>query len=370
MCTAQARAWTAAIVVVVVVLTAVVLPVAHRFFSSQCFSRVVPDTPLHGLSACPELPAAAFSREVFTRDHQIPGVPLVVRGYATAWPAMAKWQDISFFGGEACHDFQIKAWGISLREYTSALSELERSHSAKQFSAMTELGEHYFKHNEELFYECPALFNDTLGFPLARSHASKPGTFAADVARWLVGLFAIERILPHDFVHGDWIQAVTWIGPPGSKTLLHYDDDPLSLLIQFRGAKHVRMWSSDQSASLYPHASCQNLNEYGTRFSRFSGNPLNMTMAEKNTFPLLSGAKYLDVIIRPGDMLFIPSGWWHFVSVWSGEGADGAGTSLSVAARSYSTCEGMSYLPSFIANWVHAAGLWDMTGFCVKPEGV
>ena len=171
---------------------------------------------------------------------------------------------------------------------------------------MTELGEHYFKHNEELFYECPALFDDTLGFPFVRAHASKPGTLLADVARWIIALFAIDEILPIDFVQGDWIQAVTWIGPPGSQTLLHYDDDPLSLLFQFRGTKYVRMWSSDQSASMYPHSDCQNLNEYGTRFSRFSGNPLNMTVAEKHKFPLLPNAKYLDVALRPGDMLFIP----------------------------------------------------------------
>ena len=58
---------------------------------------------------------------------------------------------------------------------------------------MTELGEHYFKHNERLFYECPALFNDTLGFPLVRSHASKPGTFLANFARLFIALFAIDE---------------------------------------------------------------------------------------------------------------------------------------------------------------------------------
>ena len=222
---------------------------------------------------------------------------------------------------------------------------------------MTHLGKYYFKHNEALFYECPALWEDVLGFPTARNHASKPSTFLAQLARSIITVLEVEW-MPSDFVWGDWVQAVSWIGPPGSKTLLHYDDDPLSLLYQFKGSKGIRMWSPDQSRMLYPKDSCLQLQEYGTRFSKFHGDPSAMTDRERQQFPLLSEAKYLDVEIHPGDMLFIPSGWWHYVNVLEGS----IGTSVSVAARSYSTCEGLSYLPSFVANWVHAQGFIDMQG--------
>ena len=357
-------------------VAAVVQQIAHKFFESQCFSRVVPATPLHGLKAVPELSAGEFLLQggapFFQKKYQVPGLPLVVRGYTEVWPAMSKWQNISYFGGKICEKFQIRSWGMSLRDYTAMLAALENEHSAEEFSAMTQLGEYYFKHNEDLFFECPVLYDDVLGFPLVRAHASKAGTLVSDLARWIIGLFAVES-LPLDFVNGDWIQAVTWIGPPGSKTLLHYDDDPLSLLFQFRGRKHVRMWSSDQSQMLYPNSVCDNLNEYGTRFSRFKGNPMSMSQAEKQAFPLLPIAKYLDVVLHPGDMLYIPSGWWHYVSVWGavyGESDKLAKTSLSVAARSYSTCEGLSYLPSFIANWIHEQGIWDMRGFCITPAEI
>ena len=337
----------------------------HRFFSSQCFSRVVPSIPLHGLEAVPELSFEEFNQIDFINDYQMNGVPLVVRGYAKDWPAMQKWQDLTYFGGKSCKNFRIKHWGLSLGEYTKALSDIEKAHTEEEFEQMVELGDHYFKHNEELFYECPELYADVMGFPLARAHASKPETVLAKLARLLIGLFSVEY-LPVDFINGEWLQAVTWIGPPGSKTLLHYDDDPLSLLIQFRGQKIIRMYSPDQSPRLYPQSVCQNLEEYGTRFSRFSGNPFNMTVLEKQRFPNISSAAFLDVQIYPSDMLYIPSGWWHYVGVHAPNGI----TAISVATRAYSTCEGLSYLPNFIANWMHSNGLLNMKGFCLTPEGL
>jgi len=57
---------------------------------------------------------------------------------------------------------------------------------------------------------------------------------------------------------------------------------------------------------------------------------------------------------------------WHYVKVKKGS----VGTSVSVAARSYSTCEGLSYLPSFIVNWIHSFGVIDLNGFCIRPSDV
>lgn len=335
----------------------------HTFSATQCFSRVVPSTPLHGLSSVPMRPLVEFNFSMFQEQYQLPGIPLLVRHFADEWPAMKRWQDVAYFGNLCDTNFTSKVHGMTLKEYTDSLSRLEKQINPIQFSNMIELGEMYFKHNEELFYVCPALWDDVTNFKTARQHSSTPTTLAAKMARFLLTLFEVEW-MPRDFVWGDWIQAVMWIGPPGSKTLLHYDDDPLSLLVQFKGSKRVRMWSSDQSTLMYPQSECLSLDEYGTRFSQFKGDPTKMTKIEKMTFPLLPTALYLDVELYPGDMLYIPSGWWHFVSVLDGS----IESSVSVASRSYSTCEGMSYFPSFVANWIHSIGLLDMRGFCIQPS--
>lgn len=97
-----------------------------------------------------------------------------------------------------------------------------------------------------------------------------------------------------------------------------------------------------------------------------------MTESEQRQYPNIARASYLDVVIHPGDMIYIPSGWWHYLAVWNNltSPRNVAQTAVSVAARSYSTCEGLSYTPNFVVNWIHSLGYADMTGFCVKPEGL
>jgi hypothetical protein len=134
---------------------------------------------------------------------------------------------------------------------------------------------------------------------------------------------------PSNFIWGDWIQAVTWIGPPGSKTKLHYDDDPMSILHQFKGEKRIRIWSPDQSKYMYPNSGCSDNSEYGTRFSNIED--INDEKHIKKFFPLFQNATALEYTLKPGEMIYIPSGWWHHVEVLS--------TSVSVAARSYTECK-------------------------------
>ena len=73
-------------------------------------------------------------------------------------------------------------------------------------------------------------------FALVRNRVSKPTSFIGFIARYIVSIFETQD-LPSSVIWDDWIQAVTWIGPPGSKTGLHYDDDPISILYQFKGEK-------------------------------------------------------------------------------------------------------------------------------------
>ena len=344
----------------------------HAFSATQCFSRVIPKTPLHSLTTVPSLPSSAFNHSHFQAKHQLPGVPLIVRGHGQhqKWPAMTLWQDVNYFS-KCASNFTETIHGLSLTDYITYMADLEQQlaanpHAYANVTLTQQLGELYWKHNEALFYQCPALWEDVLGFSTARQHASKPNTLLANMARWVITLFEVQ-FLPADFVWGDWVQAVFWLGFPGSQTLLHYDDDPLSLLYQIRGSKEIRIWSPDQSKFLYPHDHCKSLDEYGTRFSQFKGDPTSMSEKELRVFPMIPKAEYLDITLHPGDMVFIPSGWWHYVKVFKGSDE----MSVSVAARSYSTCEGISYLPNFVINWIHSTfeGI-DMRGFCIRPSYV
>ena len=78
-------------------LVAVLLPLTlylallflHRFAASQCFTRVLPSTPNHGLETVPRL--QTISPERLEADYVKTGIPLVVTGAMSEWPAMNKW---------------------------------------------------------------------------------------------------------------------------------------------------------------------------------------------------------------------------------------------------------------------------------------
>ena len=82
-----------------------------------------------------------------------------------------------------------------------------------------------------------------------------------------------------------------WVAPKGATTPLHYDRHP-NYLFHLVGRKLVYLWLPDSPI------------------------PRNAPPAE-NTSPLdaasLVDACELRADLRPGDVLFIPEGWWHYV---------------------------------------------------------
>jgi lysine-specific demethylase 8 len=75
------------------------------------------------------------------------------------------------------------------------------------------------------------------------------------------------------------------------------------------------------SGRLYPHGGVMGntsrvdveVGEAGTGEAHDSGAPARAT----TEFPLYAGTPHVDVVLGPGDVLFIPRGWWHHVRALS-----------------------------------------------------
>ncbi|MET0391376.1 MAG: cupin-like domain-containing protein [Polyangiales bacterium] len=99
-------------------------------------------------------------------------------------------------------------------------------------------------------------------------------------------------------------EALFWIGSADTVSRLHCDF-PHNIVGQIKGAKQFRIFPHEQAPRFYPPAP-------------FSPDPYHTpvsTMGDCSArdYPLMTGARGLDASISEGDVLVLPSLWWHQV---------------------------------------------------------
>ena len=109
-----------------------------------------------------------------------------------------------------------------------------------------------------------------------------------------------------------------WAGPGGHVEALHYDAFD-GTLVQLAGCKKVLLFSPSQLSNLYP---------FPISIHFWKGMKLRAWFSQVyperpdfQSFPRLKEAlkHKKEVILQPGDILFIPCGWWHEVSALGDE---------------------------------------------------
>ena len=89
-----------------------------------------------------------------------------------------------------------------------------------------------------------------------------------------------------------------WFGPKGTVTPLHHDLTN-NFMAQVRGRKRVSLVAPYDLPLLYNDRHC---------FSQ-----VDVERIDEGRFPAFRGATVTQVEIGPGDLLFLPVGWWHHV---------------------------------------------------------
>ncbi|EEH59798.1 uncharacterized protein MICPUCDRAFT_64527 [Micromonas pusilla CCMP1545] len=96
-----------------------------------------------------------------------------------------------------------------------------------------------------------------------------------------------------------------WLGPAGTVSPLHKDPYH-NLLSQVVGLKYIRMYAPERAQTLYLHP------DYKLRNSSFvdmQSGAANLTVK----FPSFVSTPFVDCVLEPGDMIYIPANWYHSV---------------------------------------------------------
>lgn len=125
---------------------------------------------------------------------------------------------------------------------------------------------------------------------------------------FLFNLLTIKPEMKSDIHYNDvtngkilkWLPFM-FFGGKGSITRNHIDIDMSHVFItQFQGIKKIWLFPWEQSSLMY---------KLPYNFHSLA----NIKEPDYNEFPALKYVNGYEAIIRPGETLYIPSGWWHYI---------------------------------------------------------
>ncbi len=209
----------------------------------------------------------------FKEKYLLPEKPLVIRNLWKEYPATTKWS-IDFFK-ETMGDIKV---GLFSEKETNNDRSFKSPHQ-------------YMKFGEYL-----DLIN------------SKP----TDLRIFLFNIFKHKPDLKNDFGYPDISEGFLkgfpfmFFGGAGSNVRIHQDMDMSNVfLTQLHGKKRVILFSPAYSDLLYRYP-----------FSVHSS--VNIEQPDYDKYPGLRYVKGYECILDHGDTLFIPSGWWHYITYLEG----------------------------------------------------
>ncbi|RDC55986.1 cupin-like domain-containing protein [Pedobacter chinensis] len=96
-----------------------------------------------------------------------------------------------------------------------------------------------------------------------------------------------------------------FFGGKGASVRYHYDIDMSHVFLsQFEGEKRIFLFANDQSDLLYKFP----FNFHG---------PVDLRKPDYEKYPALKLLKGWECVLKPGETLYIPSGYWHYIQYLS-----------------------------------------------------
>ena len=243
--------------------------IQKRDWVLECYRRTAQQATGHG--NVPRMPK--LSRQAFLDNYYALNRPVVMTGAMDDWPAMTRWT-----AEELKRRFGDRKVSVQANRDKDANYELN---SARLRSEMS-FGE---------FVDVTETIGETNNYYITANNSETNSEVLKDLWTDIVPFPEYLRDDPAN-------RGFFWFGPKGTVTPLHHDLTN-NFMAQVRGRKLVRLIAPYEFPNLYNNRHCYSA--------------VNLDAIDYERFPLFRGVTVLNVEIGPGDLLFLPVGWWHHV---------------------------------------------------------
>ncbi|KAM9093990.1 bifunctional peptidase and arginyl-hydroxylase JMJD5 isoform 2-T3 [Sarcophilus harrisii] len=211
------------------------------------------------------------SLEFFRKNYLIPQKPVILEGIANHWPCMKKWSLDYIQEIAGCRTVPVEVGSKYTDEEWSQSLMTVNEFISKYIVNENDIG---YLAQHQLFDQIPELKED----------------------------ICIPDYCCLGNGEEEEITINAWFGPAGTISPLHQDPQQ-NFLAQVLGRKYIQLYSPQESEHLYPHE------------TQLLHNTSQVDVENPNLskFPKFTEASYQSCILNPGQILFIPVKYWHYV---------------------------------------------------------
>ncbi|NXB44787.1 KDM8 demethylase, partial [Leucopsar rothschildi] len=212
------------------------------------------------------------SLEHFRDNYLVPQRPVVLEGVMDHWPSMKKWSVDYFCQVAGCRTVPVELGARYTDEEWSQQLMTVSDFISQYIMAENNVG---YLAQHQLFDQVKLKLKEDISIP--------------DYCCLGEG-------------EEDDITINAWFGPGGTISPLHQDPQQ-NFLAQVFGRKYIRLYSPQDSENLYPHE------------SQILHNTSQVDVEDPDLvkFPNFTKAEFQSCILMPGQILFIPVKYWHYV---------------------------------------------------------
>ncbi|XP_027719001.1 bifunctional peptidase and arginyl-hydroxylase JMJD5 isoform X1 [Vombatus ursinus] len=221
-------------------------------------------------TAVPQLQCPSL--EFFRKNYLVPQKPVILEGIANHWPCMKKWSLDYIQEIAGCRTVPVELGSkYTDEEWSQSLMTVNEFISKYIVNKQNDIG---YLAQHQLFDQIPELKQD----------------------------ICIPDYCCLGNGEEEDITINAWFGPAGTISPLHQDPQQ-NFLAQVLGRKYIQLYSPEESEFLYPHE------------TQLLHNTSQVDVENPNLikFPKFTKASYQSCILNPGQILFIPVKYWHYV---------------------------------------------------------